>query len=300
MPEAPKNCTISAPINNFHLLECTPGANGNLPPQLFHLEVYAYLDRRKREPSTNEQITASGEQQGSISSNEHHPLPGNQLDTPDNQYAAGEPGRPNGEWKQADGEANRMDGKQLNGHRSRPFVKIKSGEHNSNSQEANHNLDINHELNQEITSYDKASGNHKINFQDDAGKPLDYNQYEDYAPARPPAGQLLLIANYTEYSYPTFVISLVNMNLTGLNLNRLSSLDTLHLMIYSSNHKGRSGKISLDFSIGNQTSQLKHLFVQQKNGQEGSSEFCFGNFFVLFSRVLGSEKRLKIIFCLLN
>ena len=260
MPEAPKNCTISAPINNFHLLECTPGANGNLPPQLFHLEIYAYLDRRKS--PTNEQIAVSGEQQGLVSLNENHALPTNPFDVPDHY----EFGRMNGDWKAADGEANR--GEPANGHKSRPFVKIKSGEHSS--QEANHNLDINHESNQE-THYDKkhASGNPKINFQDEASKPLDYNQYDDYAR---PAGQMLLIANYTEYSYPTFVLSLVNMNLTGLNLSKLSSIDTLHLMIYSSNHKGRSAKISLDFAIGNQTSQLKHLFVQQKNGQEGSSE----------------------------
>lgn len=273
VPEAPKNCTISAPINNFHLLECSPGANGNLPPQLFHLEVYAYLDRRKREPA-NEQITASGEQQSSISLNENHPS--SQLDAPDNQYPGELFGRINGEWK-ADGEASKAGGelKQPNGHKSRPFVKIKSGEHSSNSQEAN--LDTNHEPNQEI-NYDKnhANGNHKINFhsvQEENGKHPDYNQYDDYPNTVRPTGQLMLIANYTEYSYPTFVLSLTNMNLSGLNLHKLSSIDTLHLMIYSSNHKGRSGQISLDFSIGNQTSQLKHLFALQKNGKESSSEF---------------------------
>lgn len=268
VPEAPKNCTISAPINNFHLLECSPGANGNLPPQLFHLEVYAYLDRRK--PAlTNEQTTASGEQPSSILLNENHREPADEF------------GRTNGEWK-ADGEASKAAGelKQPNGHKSRPFVKIKSGEHSSNSQEAN--LDTNHEPNQEI-NYDKnrASGNHKINFHSvpDEKHP-DYNQYDDY-PAVRPTGQLMLIANYTEYSYPTFVLSLinmVNMNLTGLDLQKLAGIDTLHLMIYSSNHKGRSSKISLDFSIGNQTSQLKHLFAQQKNGHGGSSEFRFLSF----------------------
>lgn len=109
------------------------------------------------------------------------------------------------------------------------------------------------------------------------------NQYDDYfrlndkpsstESTKITSNQLILIANYTEYSYPTFVLSLVNMNLSKLNLNKLSTIDTLHLVVYSSNPKGHSNKISLDFNIGNQTNQLKHLIEQQINGQETSKYY---------------------------
>ena len=241
------NCTISVPINNFiHLLECSPGKDGNIPPQLFHLEVYAYLNKKKDELS--EQI-ASGEQHNSL--NENHQF---------NHYTE--------EFKQ----------------QKRSPIKLKP---------------YNQEINQEI-NYDKNYVNHKINFH------TEYDDYSFKASDRlneriidrinekvndrsnekssdrsidksndklnedSKSTKLILIANYTEYSYPTFVLSIVNMNLSGLNLNKLINIDTLHLKIYSSNPKGRSNKISLDFNIGNQTSQLKNLFVQQKNENESS------------------------------
>lgn len=211
VPDQVENCTISAPINNFHLLECSPGKkDGGVYPQKFHCEIYVQLDKRKEDElsfSSSEQSTQSTDQYTN-----HF----NQMNQ-DNQFNLN--------------EFNRLNQK-------KGISQIK------NNQETNQD-----------------------------------NQYDDYTNFRTStasdqtkglSNQLILIANYTEYSYPTFVLSLVNMNISKLNLNKLSSIDTLHLVVYSSNPKGSSNKISLDFNIGNQTNQLKNLFAQQTNGQDTS------------------------------
>lgn len=151
------------------------------------------------------------------------------------------------------------------------FVKFKSS--------INHQIEYSDEMNHNVNNFhssDDQNSNKKINFH----QTDDFDDYTNYRKSNEPfnqlrnPNQLVLIANYTEYSYPTFVLSLVNMNLSQLNLNKLSSIDTLHLDIYSSNPKGRSSKISLDFNIGNQTSQLKNLFTKT-NSKELSKFFRF-------------------------
>ena len=220
VPDPVVNCTISAPINNFHLLECTPGKDGGLPPQMFHLEVYAYQDKRKEE-------IASGESIQSMSTDQLSNL--NQLDHSENQF-------------------NSHEFKLPNQRGSKPYVKIKANHPDQPDQsEINHH---HHHVN-------NGPNNPKINF----NQP-EYEDYPNYKSNDQRPNQLVLIANYTEYSYPTFVLSLVNMNLSKLNLNKLSTIDTLHLTVYSSNPKGRSNKIGLDFNIGNQTSQLKNLLTK--------------------------------------